>query len=249
MKYGWLMVSGIVLAGLVMIVSWNVGSKKMAASWFEPSEAALEAAVNADDAQAVQRALQGGANVNALGKHRITPLMVAVDRLKQSAALALLQAGANPNLKADDGASAVSLAVANYRQAPELMVAIFRAGGDPNARTPGNDPVIKRFVNDRDCKQMAAMKAWGADLNAVTRNDRPLVLSAAMTSDWDSVWCLLELGAKFDYPVGPPQHNLVQMLADPFPAPDSPIYPFKVKVRDFLRSKGLNAPDLAGDKK
>jgi hypothetical protein len=141
----------------------------------------------------------------------------------------------------------VSLAVANYREAPELMFSLIAAGGNPNARTPGNDAVIQRFINDRRCDYIRRMRNVGANMDDLTRARSPLVLDAALGSDWDVVWCLLELGAKFDYPPGPPMHNLVQMLANAFPAPDSPIYPYKVKVRDFLRSKGLATPPLRGD--
>lgn len=221
----------------------------MANTWFNTSESALEAAILADDGTAVTRAVQLGASANARSKSNVTPLMVAVDRLKPRAVAALLAAGADPNLKADDGASAVSLAVENYRRAPDIMRAVFAAGGDPNALRPNKSPVIMRFVIDHDCERIAMMKSLGANLDALARTGRPLVLTAAASADWDSVWCLLQLGAKYDYPTTPATPNLSEWLADAFPAPDSPIYPYKVKVRDFLRSKGLNAPDLAGDKR
>ena len=40
-----------------------------------------------------------------------------------------------PNLKADDGAGAVSLAVENYLDAPEILFMVLRAGGDPPRAT------------------------------------------------------------------------------------------------------------------
>lgn len=91
------------------------------------------------------------------------------------------------------------------------------------------------------------MKVLGADMNALSRSRPPLVPDAALGSDWDVVWCLLELGAKYDPPPGPPENNLGPMLADPSPAPDSPIHRYKVKVRDFLRAKGVRTPPLPGD--
>ena len=219
----------------------------MKTSRFGAGEEALEAAILADDRAGIASAIAAGAHVNARDAKQVTPLMLAVDRLKQNAVAELLGHGADPNAKAIDGASAVSLAVANYRNAPDLMFIIIGAGGNPNMRTPGNDAVIQRFVNDRRCDYIKRMKDVGADMDALTRSRSPLVLDAALGSDWDVVWCLLELGAKYDYPPGPPEHNLVQMLADVHPAPDSPIYPFKVKVRDFLRAKGLPTPPLRGD--
>ena len=222
-------------------------SGEMKTSRFGPGQEALEAAILVDDRAAVARAVAAGAKVNARDSNQVTPLMMAVDRLKQQAAAELLARGADPNLRAVDGASAVSLAVENHAKAPELMLSIFRAGGDPNMRNRGNDPVIMRFVNDQNCELIRQMKALGADIDALTRSRRALVLDAALGSDWDVVWCLLELGAKYDYAPGPPEHNLTQMLGSNFPAPDSPIYSYKVKVRDFLRSKGLPTPPLRGD--
>ena len=81
--------------------------------------AALEEAIRANDPSAIARALAGGAVVNAVSKQGVSPLMIAVDAQKLSAVRALLQAGANPNLKAADGRSAVSLAVENCAAQPD----------------------------------------------------------------------------------------------------------------------------------
>lgn len=107
--------------------------------------------------------------------------------------------------------------------------------------------MIIRFINDRNCEYVRRMRKAGADIDALTGTDTPLVLAAALRTDWDVVWCLLDAGAKFNYPPGPPEFNLTQLLDDPFPSPDSPIYPYKVKVRDFLRAKGLPTPALRDD--
>ena len=231
-------------------VAWALtlkGQATMASSRFGAGNDALEAAVLADDRAAIARAIAAGADPNARDAQQVTPLMLAVDRLKRQAVAELLARGANPNLKAIDGNSAVSLAIASYREAPDLMVTVIRGGGDPNIRTVGDEPVMMRFILDKNCKMLADLKALGASVDVLNRSESPLVLATALSSDWDMTWCLLELGAKYDYPPGPPEHNLSQQLARAFPSPDSPIYPFKVKVRDFLRSKGLPAPALAGD--
>ena len=112
-------------------------SKRIKTGFFKQGpEAELEAAIRSDDRLGIGKAISAGAQVNARGLRNVTPLMIGVDRLKPQAVEELLARGANPNLKADDGASAVSLAVENYRHAPEIMFAVFRAGGDPNTRRP-----------------------------------------------------------------------------------------------------------------
>jgi hypothetical protein len=216
----------------------------MRAKFFkEVKQAKLESSIDADDAAGVTTALAAGAHVNARGLHDVTPLMLAVDWEKPAAVTALLKAGANPNLKAADGASAVSLAVERYRNAPDIMRAIFAAGGDPNMRRPDKDPVIMRFMNDRDCDAIRYLKSVGADLEVKTRAGDALVSDAAVALDWDVVWCLLELGAN------PDQENtrlpLTRSLARTVPSPDSPIYPYKVKVWEFMKAKGFAVKPLA----
>ena len=169
----------------------------MKTSRFGAGEEALEAAILADDRAAIASAIAAGAHVNARDAKQVTPLMLAVDRLKLNAVAELLAQGADPNAKAIDGASAVSLAAANYKHAPELIFTVIAAGGNANARTPGNDPVIIRFINDRNCEYIRRMHRSGADIDALTGSNRPLVLAAALRTDWDVVWCLLDAGARF----------------------------------------------------
>ncbi len=219
------------------------GNKKMDNSFFSGTEAKLEAAIRADDRTAIALALGAGADVNARGIHNITPLMLAVDRLKRQAVTELLARGANPNLKAEDGASAVSLAVENYRDAPDIMFAVFKGGGDPNMRRPDNDPVIMRFMNDRNCEFIRKIKNLGADLDSTTRAGDPIITDASTAGDWDVVWCLIELGAKYDYEKTS-RAPLTRSLAGTFPSFDSPIFPYKQKVWQFFKDHGIAVQPL-----
>jgi hypothetical protein len=121
---------------------------------------------------------------------------------------------------------------------------LFAAGGNPNMRRPNDDPVIKRFTNDHNCEYIRKMKNYGADLNVITRDGDPLIIDAATARDWDVVWCLIELGAKYDYNEATSRSSIGRSLGGTYPAPDSPIYPYKVKVWEFLKSKGLPVPPL-----
>ena len=210
---------------------------------FPKQLAALDAAILADDPAGIAAAVAAGADVNTRSAQNVTPLMIAVDRLKPAAVAELLRHGANPNLKADDGASAVSLAVENDRRAPQIMEEVFAGGGDPNIRRPNNDPVIMRFINDRNCERLRYMKSIGADLDITTRARDPIITNASLAQDWDVVWCLLQLGAKFDYETTS-RSPISRSLAGKFPAPDSPIYPYKVKVWQFLKARGIAVPPL-----
>lgn len=235
-------------AAFVTLISLNFGcghgaNHKMSNNYFKKEESELVEAILADDRNAVGLVLMRGANINARGVHNITPLMFAVDRQRPQAVNELLARGANPNLKADDGASAVFLAVENYRKAPDIMFAVIRGGGDPNTRRPDDDPVIMRFMNDRNCEFIRHMKALGADLDITTRADDPLITNASTARDWDIVWCLIEQGAKFDYEKSS-RSPISRSLAGRFPSPDSPTWPYKVKVWQYLKNHGIQVKDL-----
>jgi hypothetical protein len=206
------------------------------------AQAALERAIDADDAAAIGVALAAGAHVDARGPHDVTPLMAAVDRQKPRAVDALLHAGADTKLVAADGAGAVSLAVENYRAGPAgpaIMKAVLEAGGDPNTIRPNGDPVIMKFVRARDCDALRLMKRAGANLDAVDRGRDPIITKAAVAMDWDVVWCLIELGARYDYEHGGARLPLSESLANKAPSPSSPIYAYKKKVWQLLKDHGV----------
>ena len=225
-------------------------SKAMApTNKFFPSgpQAALEIAIRADDRHAMARALADGATVNAVGQFNITPLMIAVDAQSPGAVEALLKAGALPNAIALDRNSPVSLAVKSYWTKPhgrDIMLAILRGGGDPNTRQPDNDPVLMRFILDHDAAGLALMKSLGANLDIRDRGGDPLITNVAMSQDWDMVWALIELGAEVDYENGKSTQPLSKALSLRYPAPDSPLYPYKRKVWQLLKDKGLPVPPL-----
>jgi uncharacterized protein len=231
--------SVITLVLITLLASNATGDdKKMNNGYFRAEDARLESAILADNRRAIAQAIEKGAKVNARGIHDITPLMLAVDRHKQQAVFELLAHGADPNMKAADRNSAVSLAVENYRDMPEIMFAVIKAGGNPNTRRPDNDPVIMRFINDRNCEYIRHMKSLGADLNITTRGGDPIINDAGVGADWDVVWCLIELGAKYDYEQTS-RLPLSKCLANRFPSHDSPIYPYKKKVWQFLKEHGV----------
>ena len=127
----------LLLVAVSLGCSNNAGGQ-MSKTFFDHGAAAqLEAAIRADDVARVAAALA-----------------------------ALLARGADPNLVAEDGAGAVSLAVDNYRSAPAILQAVIKAGGNPNARRADGDPVLMRFVNDRHCEAIRWMKFTDLPLQA-----------------------------------------------------------------------------------
>ena len=216
---------------------------------FFPSgpQAALEIAIRADDAHGIVRALASGAHDNAIGQYDITPLMIAVDAQSPRAVDALLKSGALPNAVGLDRNGPVSLAVRSCRASPhglEIMMAVFKAGGSPDTRQPDGDPVLMRFILDHDAAGLRQMKSLGANIDIRDRGGDPLITRVAMSQDWDMVWALIELGAEVDYEHGKSRQPLSLAFKVRYPAPDSPLYSYKLKVWHYLKDKGIVLPSL-----
>ena len=201
----------------------------------------LEIAIRTNDGGAVAQLLSDGAQVNARGKHDVTPLMIAVDAQTPSAVAVLVRAGADPKSKASDGMSALHLAVENHAVKPNghaILEMVMKGGGDPNTLRPDGDPVIMRFIYDHDLDDLRWFKALGANVDIPARSGRPLIADAAFGQNWDSVWCLIELGARYDYERT--LYPLSEALDSSYgSAPDSLLYPYKLKVWQLLKDKGI----------
>jgi len=207
----------------------------------------LEIAIRSDDASTIDQLLAAGAQVNARGLHDVTPLMIAVDAQCPRAVAALLRAGANPNLKAADRASAVHLAVESRTAVPsgkDILSMIMKSGGDPNTLRPDGDPVIVRFSYDHDLEGLRWFASLGANLDIDGRTHRPIISDIAYGQNWDVVWVMIELGARYDY------ENTVDALSkaldSPYASsPDSILYPYKLKVWQLFKDRGFAVKPFA----
>ena len=210
-------------------------------------QAALELSIRGHDQPALQRALLAGADVNAKGRFDVTPLMIAVDVQDLAAVRALLAQGALANAMAQDRNGPVSLAAKSYLAHPhgrDILVAVIKGGGDPDTRQPDGDPVLMQMVLAHDADGLKLMKSLGANLDTVDRGGDPFITNVAMSADWDMVWALLELGANWDYEDSDTRQPLSKALSVRYPSPDSPLYPYKLKVWQFLRDKGVPVSPL-----
>jgi ankyrin repeat protein len=215
--------------------------------WFYGKDLALQKAMDAENPAAVDAAVQAGANVNARGLHGVTPLEYAIGHFSKRAYTRLLQLHADTAQRDDEKDNAMTLAARAYAKDPDYLLLALQAGGDPNTRRPDNDPIIMRFVADRNLDAIRMMNAKGANINIRDRGNDPIIVSAALVEYWDVVWCLLDLGAKFDYKDDP---ITMQDIFRPRPVsptpPDSPLWPYKVRSWRFMRQHGLALPDLPG---
>ncbi len=204
---------------------------------FTDLNAKLEQAITDNDTPAIHAALQRGAQINARGMHNVTPLEYAVGINHAEAVAVLIAAKADPNLKDDEGDTAVTLAVKAYKANPKLLEMVLDAGGDPNAKRPDGDPIITRFINDHNLEAITYLHSRGASIDADI-NERPIIFDAALTEDWDVVWHLIKLGAKTDTP------RVRECMQFAFKGPeitppDSPLYADKVRTYEYLKKQGL----------
>jgi len=211
----------------------------------------LEVAIRSDDAGLIDQLLAAGAQVNARGLHEVTPLMVAVDAQCPRAVAVLLRAGADPNLKAADRAGAVHLAMESHAAVPngkDILAMVMKGGGDPNTRRPDGDPVIVRFTYDHDLDGLRWFKSLGADLDIIGRDREPIIAGQAYAQNWDVVWTLIELGARYDYE--DKVFRLSKAVDGSYGAsPDSILYPYKLKVWQLFKDHGFAVRPFGTDKR
>jgi hypothetical protein len=238
----------VLLLSLLMACSSDTKTKGKETMYFthNDAEVLLEQAINADDAAGISIAIEKGANPNTVGLHGVTPLLMAVGKIKPHATAELLLHGADPQIRDKEKDNPMTLAVQNYQKEPKLLQMLLNAGGDPNTLTADNNPIIKRFLSDYNFDAVRYLAGQGADINARTRSEDPLVLSYGLSEDWDAVLTLLELGADYDYP--DERFSWMEIFSNPNRhAPDSPIWPYKVKVWKFLKERGMAVPDKIED--
>lgn len=242
-----------IIAVMVFIVACNKKPEDHKTMYFNNSKAEklLEKAINNDDENGISIAINEGADPNLQGLHGTTPLIMAVGKLKKNAVKELLKQGAKPDIRDVEKNNAVTLAISAYKKEPLLLEIILKAGGNPNTLFADNDPIITYFLSDYNFDAVRLLHKAGANINARTRSKRFLVRSYALSEDWDVVWVLLELGAKYDH--SNETFSWQELFSKPnVHAPDSPLWSYKVKVWKFLKSKGESVPaeinDLVGQK-
>ena len=122
--------------------SWHEKFNWKAELYFEdPQVIALCKAIEAEDLKEIDRLVAAGANVNAKGKGKMTPLLWAYPDNKPERFKRLLEHGANPNIIFDSDFNAgkkISFAgrsvthMASGTWFPKYFDYVFQHGGDPN---------------------------------------------------------------------------------------------------------------------
>lgn len=164
-------------------------------------------AIEDDNLDAMKQAIDRGADVNAKGRHGVTPLLWAffdnkIDRFKL-----LLEKGADPNVQLTSNLGIPSVFVPGdsvlhlsaRSRFPNHFIEVMKHGGDPNLPGRHGDRIIHELVksgvpNARQRISIAVEK--GADLNVFDKTGcTPILLATSYFSQFDLASFLLNLGA------------------------------------------------------
>jgi ankyrin repeat protein len=178
----------------------------------DPQVVALCHAIEAKDLAEMERLVKAGADVNAQGKGKMTPLMWAFPDNQLPRFKWLLEHGANPNVVVESdfntghrtfaGDSVTHIACAT--PFPGYFDAVFDHGGDPNLRRTGDAgrdatplfTVIFAGGRNRAEKVERLIKA-GADMNTLSDGVTPPMQAASWFKQNNLVLIMLNAGADF----------------------------------------------------
>lgn len=177
-----------------------------------PKVIALCRAIEANDIAAMERLVKAGADVNAQGKDKMTPLLWAFPDNHLPRFKWLLEHGANPNVVVEgefntrqtiSRGESVTL-MACKTSYPGYFEAVFDHGGDPNIRHTGplgfrDTPlfaVITRSAGDKAAK-VRRLIDLGADMNALAMGNTPVMQAVSWFGQYEIALVMLEAGADF----------------------------------------------------
>jgi hypothetical protein len=199
------------VAARVTNAPWHEQHGWKAADFFtDPQVIALCDAIAANDVARMKELIAAGADVNALGKGNMTPLLWAFVDNKPERFRLLLEAGANPNvyIESDFGIRQAfspgdSVTHMACRSTFDHFWPVFEHGGDPNF--PNKEPgcrgetpvytVIKSGAGDKK-KRIARLAEAGGSMNrALGAEASPLGTAASWFGRYDLCLVLLDLGA------------------------------------------------------
>ncbi|PHS07134.1 MAG: ankyrin [Blastopirellula sp.] len=185
----------------------SLGTSWQADDYFDDAQViALCHAIEANDLEEIDRLITAGADVNAIGKDNMTPLLWAFPDNKLERFEKLLEHGADPNVifksqfgtkvfEAND--SLIHLVIKT--RAEGYLEVILKNGGNPNLQGKSGDYplhlVVKLGIHQEEHIKLL-LKA-GADINATSKGfrDTPLIRSIGWGAQYKLAVFLLEQGA------------------------------------------------------
>lgn len=211
-----------------------------ASDYFSDTKATkLANAAAAGDVSTVDALKKDGADVNAVGKDGMTPLLWAFSKGSKDGVSELLALGADPNHQTDSGDSLVSLA--SQLSDPAMLTMAMQHGGNANlkiAKGPYRSPLMQAIGPGR-LSEVKALVDAGADVNYQDpiSGNTPMI-QAAQINQFDIVYYFLEHGA--DYRLKNRFGNTVTYFVENNNIdPANQLYAWRQKVIAYLAGKGV----------
>lgn len=168
----------------------------------KPAQVALVEAAGQGNIPRMRRALENGADVNAVGRDGMTPLMwAAAIKHNLEGFRFLLEHGANPNvvteLPKDFAAERAFIIETAFRlDDPRYMKLLLEHGADPNTiLNDGDETPLFLHPQDRSLAQIKLLVEYGANVNHRAIYDITPLLDAVFGEEYETALFLLRAGA------------------------------------------------------
>jgi ankyrin repeat protein len=211
--------------------------------WGDGINAQLARAAAEGRVEDVKRLVKGGAQVNAVGKQNMTPLVWALTARNPAGMRALLELGADPNQRVGPEKQFHPVWLAAGQDQSEQLRVLLEFKGDPNAPHKGRDYVPLMKALDAGASALTNVQLLvkaGADVNAANPLGSPFVLAAASLTQYDIVLFALKSGYDNNLPL------LAWEINDRRPDGKAPLppelEPKRRKVLEMLKKMGVSAP-------
>jgi ankyrin repeat protein len=202
---------------------------------------ALAKAAGRGDKEEIDRLIAAGADVNAVGKHGMTPLWWAAWKEDYRGFERLLEKGADPNAQRTEGLP-IMHAVTYVRDSRFLATAL-KHGGDPNQwDLKSDESPLFPAVRHNYKAQIDLLLAPKADLNAQAGDSRRTLPMAAIGArrDYELAYRLLQLGSN-PHLTNANGGTLFDAIATASRNASNNDDPYRAKVLELLAKEGITA--------
>ena len=238
---GWSQLCAVALFAIAGCLETRVGNMTAHEAFSDERVARMVGAAVSGDRNEVDQQLKAGADVNAIGKDGISPLLFVLINRQLKGAELLLKAGANPNYKAAlRNGSAMALAAGG--DWPEALELLLKHGGDPNLRgLENNEPLLFIAVMQFREQNIRILLDHGADVNIhrgskFSNADDTAANVAARLGRFDLVHYFLERGQNYSL------QRLAASVEIRNVPPTSEQQRWKDKVIEMLEARGACFP-------
>ncbi|MGH8018110.1 MAG: ankyrin repeat domain-containing protein [Opitutaceae bacterium] len=216
----------------------------------DPADLELVEAAARGDLKGIDAAIKAGADVNAEGTDGFVPLAYALLSMNKKGFSALLDRGADPNVKVAKLPGLSTSLVGMAAQGEDsfwLKELIAHDAKLDFATSFGGLPPIAIAITLNRIDNMRLMIEEGVDLDfeRMPLGDTPL-LNAAMNGKWEAVYILLEAGADWQRKVssGLGMVDLLEIYTNnPGKDRSGTFWMWRTKVAQWLKDHGADVPD------